>query len=229
MSPALPYFLPADPIPRHVHATPYATIILSGGYEEAGDAGRHRVRPGDVLMHASFSAHCDRITATRTEVLDIALPAGRSLPARGKVADADAFVRAAATDSGRAAAMLLERVEPAATDEGEPADRLAAALTAGCAAGIGEWSAGQGLVRETLSRQFRQLYGIDAAAYRAEARARRAWRMIVGTATPLAEIAHASGHADQAHMTRAVRALTGHPPGAWRRVTSVQDQGSQAT
>ena len=150
------------------------------------------------------------------------------LPARGNVADADAFVRAAATESDRASATLRERVEPAAPDEGEPADRLAAALTAGCAAGIGEWSARQGIVRETLSRHFRQLYGIDAAAYRAEARARRAWRMIVGTAAPLAEIAHASGHADQAHMTRAVRALTGHPPGAWRRVTSVQDRGTLA-
>ena len=80
-----------------------------------------------------------------------------------------------------AAALLCERVEPVTSDEDEPADRLAADLTVKCVAGIGEWGARHGFVRETLSRQFRQLYGIDASAYRAEARARRAWRMIVGT------------------------------------------------
>ena len=225
MKSARPYFLPADRIPRHTHAASYATVVLSGGYEEAGDAGRHRVGPGDVLVHSSFSAHCDRIAGARTQVLDIALPSGPALPVRGTVPDPDELVRAAAVDLRRAAALLCERVEPVTSDEDEPADRLAADLTVKCVAGIGEWGARHGFVRETLSRQFRQLYGIDAAAYRAEARARRAWRMIVGTGASLAEIAHASGHADQAHMTRAVRALTGHPPGAWRRVTSLQDRG----
>lgn len=199
-------------------------MVLSGSYEEAGDAGRHRVRPGEVLVHGPFSAHCDRIAAVRTEVLDLPLPAGMVLPAHGRVADADAFVRLAAADPVRAAAMLPECIEPADARAEEPADRLAEALASGDVPAIGAWAAAHGLVRETLSRQFRQIYGIDAATYRAEARARNAWRMIVGTGAPLAEIAQASGHADQAHMTRAVRALSGHTPGAWRRVTSLQDR-----
>lgn len=123
--------------------------------------------------------------------------------------------------------MLAMSVEGIAALEQEPADRLAAALASGHRT-ISHWSAEHGLVRETLARQFRRLYGIDAAAYRAEARARRAWRLITRTTAPLAEIAQLSGHADQAHMTRAVRALTGHPPGAWRRVTSLQDGHARA-
>lgn len=150
------------------------------------------------------------------------MPLDAALPVRGRVADADALVRAAEKDLREAAAMLSACVEAVAERGREPADDLAAALLNDAPA-IGDWSATRGLARETLSRQFRRLYGIDAAAYRAEARARRAWRLITGTAAPLAEIAQVSGHADQAHMTRAVRALTGRPPGAWRGLTSVQD------
>jgi AraC-like DNA-binding protein len=223
-----PYSLPAETIARHRHAAPYAALVLAGGYEEAGDAGRFRVGPGDVLVHAPFSAHCDRVGTARAQVLDIALPLGVDLSARGRVADADALVFAAAVDQSRAAKALVEQFEPVETDEGEPADRLAIDIAAGHALAIGEWGAARQLVRETLSRQFRRLYAIDASAFRAEARARNAWRMIVGCSAPLADIAHASGHSDQAHMTRAVRALTGHPPGAWRRVTSLQDPIARA-
>ena len=35
-------------IARHVHRLPYATIVLEGAYEEAGDAGRIAARAGDV-------------------------------------------------------------------------------------------------------------------------------------------------------------------------------------
>lgn len=223
-----PYTLPSGGrIARHAHAEPYATIVLSGGYEEAGDAGRYRVGPGDVLVHAAFSAHCDRIAAVRTDVVDIALPPGLSLAPRGRVSDPDAVIRIAA-DPRAAVAILRDQFQPADTPEEEPADRLATLLATGDAVAIGEWSAALGLVRETLSRQFRRLYGIDAAAYRAEARARQAWHLILDSPASLAEIAQASGHADQAHMTRAVRALTGHPPGAWRRVTSLQDRLARA-
>jgi hypothetical protein len=38
-------------MPRHRHLQRYAAIVLSGGYVEAGDAGRMRVRAGDVLVH----------------------------------------------------------------------------------------------------------------------------------------------------------------------------------
>jgi AraC-like DNA-binding protein len=66
-------------------------------------------------------------------------------------------------------------------------------------------------------RQFRIAYGVDAATYRSEARTRHAWRRIVQTATPLVEVAADAGFADQSHMTRAVKALTGRSPGAWRK------------
>ena len=46
---------------RHVHKRAYAALVLSGGYEEAGDSGRHRVQAGNVVLHEAFEAHLDRI------------------------------------------------------------------------------------------------------------------------------------------------------------------------
>jgi AraC-like DNA-binding protein len=214
-------------IARHVHARPYATIVLEGGYEEAGDHGRFRVAAGDVLFHGAFSAHQDVISMARTVVLDLPLPMDLSAPARGGAADLDAVVALAERDRAAASELLVATMQPLEARELEPADELGAALVAETGR-IGAWSAAHGLVRETLSRHFRQLYGVDAARFRGEARARRAWRLVVDTELPLVEIAAITGHADQPHMTRAVRALTGRTPGAWRRVTSLQDPGGLA-
>ena len=43
-----------------------------------------------------------------------------------------------------------------------------------------------------------------------------AWLAIARTHTPLAAIAADTGFADQAHMTRSVKDVTGASPGAWR-------------
>jgi AraC-like DNA-binding protein len=220
-SPPRPYALAHLSIARHRHARPYATLVLSGGYEEAGEAGRYRVRPGDVLVHGRFSAHCDRIDSARTTVLDLALPRDCAVESgHGKVDDPDLIVRLAETDSAAAARLLLQQYQPGASAAPEPADALAAYLTGEHEESIGVWAERNELVRETLSRQFTRVYGVSAARYRAEARARSAWRRIVTGGGSLAEVAAGSGFADQAHMTRAVRELTGRTPGAWRALAS---------
>ena len=84
MPPARPSQLEtASEIARHRHTGAYATIVLAGAYEEAGDAGRFRVGAGDVLLHAPFSAHRDIVSNARTIVLDLPLPFdARDWPAR---------------------------------------------------------------------------------------------------------------------------------------------------
>jgi hypothetical protein len=37
----------ASALGRHVHEEAYAALVLSGGYEEAGDHGRFQVKAGD--------------------------------------------------------------------------------------------------------------------------------------------------------------------------------------
>ena len=70
---------------------------------------------------------------------------------------------------------------------------------------------------ETVSRGFKAVYGVTPAAYRLTARARAAFASIQRGELSLADIALSTGFADQAHMTRAVVALTGRAPGFWRR------------
>lgn len=209
-------------IRRHRHIRPYATIVLSGGYEEAGDRGRFRVSAGDVLIHPPFAAHCDRIWRGDAKVLDIALPMdGREWPRRGKVADADLLIRIAERDGAAAQDALLSSLSPAEEACSDLPDLLADNLDKAHPTPIARWASGNGLARETLTRQFTQLYEIAPSRYRVEARARRAWRMIVREASlPLADIAAACGYADQAQLTREVRLLTGFTPGAWRRSAS---------
>ena len=214
-----PSLLPAAAdIARHHHREPYATLVLAGAYEEAGDAGRIAVRAGEVLLHGPFSAHRDRISTARTMVLDVPLPFdGRDWPARADVADPDHIVRLAERDPVEAVAALLEGLAPATHGEEEDLpDQLSAALRISASPRIGEWAAARGRSREHVSRSFEKLYGVSPAAYRADCQAKRAWRMIVASDDGLAGIAIETGYADQAHMTRAVTGLTGMSPRRWR-------------
>lgn len=229
---ALPAVLEAEEIGRHYHSRPYATIVLEGGYEEAGDQGRFAVAAGDVLLHPAFSAHRDLIARTHTCVLDLPLPFdGRPWPGIGKLANPDLVIRVARRDVREARSLLIADLSPLARAERDPADQLADALSADPSLPIGDWAAAKGCSREWLSRRFTRLYGVDSALFRAEARARSAWTRIVSTDEPLAQIAVDCGFADQSHMSRAVRRLTGGSPRSWRRervVTSVQEAGYDA-
>lgn len=204
-------------VPRHIHEHPYAAVILSGGYEECGSHGRFRAGPGDVLFHDAFDTHLDRFAQRGAEILNLALPAGSAPPhAFGRIADPEGIVRLAERDMPAAAARLLAESAVAPIPAGDWPDRLATALAADRIVCFADWAEAQGLAPETVSRGFARLYGASPSHYRLEARSRRALRRIQHDPAPLADIAVRTGFADQAHMTRAVRALTGATPGQWR-------------
>ena len=95
-------------IARHVHRRAYAALVLSGGYEEAGDSGRHRVQAGNVVLHEAFEAHLDRIPTLGAVVLNVPLPA--QYPFRcgvGLVEDPDAIVRLVESRDSKDVAVLL--------------------------------------------------------------------------------------------------------------------------
>ena len=224
---AAPALLGAAEIGRHYHPHPYATLVVKGRYEEAGDQGRYEVEAGDILLHPAFSAHRDVVRDLRTYVLDVPLPFdGRTWPGLARIADADTLIRTAECDLAEAQAMILEGLTAVSIPRTDPADQLADALSDEPALRIGQWAEDKGHSREWLSRRFRRLYGIDAAQFRAEARARHAWTRIVGSDEPLVQIAVDCGFADQSHMTRSINRLTRCSPGSWRQsaaVTSVQE------
>jgi len=201
-------------LPRHRHADGYVAIVIAGAYEEAGDAGRRRVEAGDVVIHRAFEAHLNRTPNAGAQVLNLPLPAAR-LAAFGRIDDLDGVVRTAAKDPRAASEALASGFQVTGPGGADWPDLLAAALARGDAAPLGGWAAAFGLSPEHLSRGFGKVFGVSPQRFRLEARARAALADLPGGGT-LADLAAAHGFADQAHMTRTVRALTGRPPGAWR-------------
>jgi len=224
------YRQPRTLLTRHRHASSYLALVLSGGYEETGDRGTVRVRPGDVVVHGAYEAHLNRYDADGAEVLNLPLPWWfEPQAAVMRLADPDAVTRIAERDPREAATMALSLMEPIRSAASDSATdwphELAAALQTESNLRLSEWAQRRCLAEETVSRGFQRAYGISPSAYRAEQRARRAWRRIVGGAESLCDIAVQTGFCDQPHMTREVRAITGKAPGEWRRhIKWIQDE-----
>lgn len=212
---------PGKSIARHRHEEGYVTVVLSGGYQEAGLDGRRNLVAGDVVVHRPFDAHRNDIGTMGTELLNLPLPPGLSLPAAFRTDGPDALARLAERNPLDAASQLLPGEEiPSQSDW---PDELALALTASQEQKLGDWAAAAGLAAESLSRGFRAAYGITPARFRADLRARRAMELIGRGGSSLAAIALDCGYADQAHLNRAIVGLTGLPPGAWRKSNSFKN------
>ena len=204
-------------VPRHRHAQPYAALVLSGGYEECGSLGRFRVGPGDVLLHGAFDGHLDRFGCRGTEILNLALPATPAITfGLAHAGDADEIARIARKDVHEASVRLCGCMTMRAAAPSDWPDRLAMDLIEDPNCRLDSWSAAHGLAAETISRGFGRVFGLSPAAFRAEARARQAFTQILDGCLPLAAIAAGTGFADQAHMSRAIKRLTGSSPNAWR-------------
>jgi AraC-like DNA-binding protein len=214
-------------LPRHQHRYSYATLVLSGGYEEAGDRGRFRVRAGDVLFHEAFESHLDRYGPVDSEVLNLGpacFVAPRSVVMQ--VPDPDRIVRLAERSPREASDLLFGLMGPSNCAESSWPDQLAEALQRDPHLALHEWALTHNLSNATVSRGFEKVYGISPSGYRAQSKARLAWRGSVTGSETFSALALGAGFSDQAHMTRGVRALTGKTPGAWRRigqVDSIQD------
>jgi AraC-like DNA-binding protein len=202
---------------RHVHSEPYAALVLSGGYEEAGDNGRFKVGAGSVVFHGSFEAHLNRFYAQGAMVLNLPAASGKYYPPGiARVADPDVVVRMAEKSSRTAADALISLVERCTFQIADWPDELAARLIECPSLKLSKWGEENGLAPWTLSRGFTQVFGISPEAFRARSRSRKALGLVRETRVPLTAIAAELGFADQAHMSRSVKKLTGIPPQLWR-------------
>ena len=202
---------------RHIHKRSYGALVLSGGYEEAGDLGRLRVQAGDVILHEMFEGHQDRFSSSGAVILNVCLPAeGKFQPGLRTIADPDLVVRTAAKSMKEAAVLLLSLSEAKTQACFDWPDELAATLLRNPSLRLAEWSDMRGMTPWSVSRGFSQVFGISPSRFRARVRARRAWKTIWATKEPLAKIAAELGFSDQAHMSRALKNLTGHSPQFWR-------------
>lgn len=201
----------SERMPRHRHVEGYAALVLAGGYIEAGDRGRIRVQAGQVVIHGAYEAHQDHFVRAGALVLNLPVIEGIDV-VTGMVADADAIAREAERDIRGAAALVVETIKPVEARLTDWPDQLAAALASQREFSIEDWADERRLTPQSISRGFRQAYGVSPKRYRLEQRTRRALRKLQTWRGTLASLAADVGFADQAHLTRAVQAMTGSAP-----------------
>jgi AraC-like DNA-binding protein len=207
----------APAVGRHVHVKAYAALVLSSGYEEAGDHGRFRVKAGDVIFHGQFEAHLDRFSETGAAVLNLPFPVGYSCtPGVAQLADPDTVARAAERSWRDAVELLFSLAVSRKLQPVDWPDELAVALMRNPSLKLSQWGEANGIAPWAVSRSFGLVFGVSPETFRARARARHALKRIRDTHAPLASIAVELGFADQSHMTRSVKQLTGIAPQAWR-------------
>jgi len=215
---------PGEFLPRHVHEVGFVTLVLSGRYVEAGDTGRHRAGPGDVLLHRSFESHLDRIDRGGAEVLLIPITSDGFTHDIGHVSDPDAIVRIVESAPEQAESALLRRLLPKKVDALDWPDVLARALRQDPSLRLCRWATEHGLATGSVSRGFAQVFGLSPASFRLQQRTHRAIRSILAADGPLATIAQDCGFADQAHMARSVRRATGISASALRVLGRPRDR-----
>lgn len=85
---------------------------------------------------------------------------------------------------------------------------------------IAEMAEAAGLSESWFAHSFKQAAGETPLQWQIRLRIERAQEMLADPSRSVAEVAAATGFADQAHLTRAFRAQTGGTPAAWRRVST---------
>jgi len=196
---------------RHLHRHAFAALVLSGRYVEAGDSGLHQVSPGDVLFHAAHERHLDRFGRHGSDVLVLPLPDTWQGAAHARAADPDRIATLAERDATDAVVELQRTLVAVAPANDDWPGLLARALLDDPTLSLQQWGDAHGLRAGSMSRGFRRVFELSPRSFRLHARTHAALRLLRGTRMTGAGIAHASGFADQSHMSRAVRAMTGLP------------------
>src|SRR5579863_3422658 len=208
-------------LPRHWHLRAYATVVLAGAFEEAGYNGRIRATAGDVLIHPALDCHGNQMVSAGLRLIRLDWPDTTGVGGHYRLDNLDEIVVTAEKDVIEAKHLLTstlrETSKPSPSQRNDWPDLLLKDLTRCPTTQIGAWAATNGLARETVSRGFLAAYGTAPSILRAELRARSAWLRITRGCDCLSKIATETGFADQAHMTRWVRRITGALPAAWRR------------
>jgi AraC-like DNA-binding protein len=191
-------------------------VVLSGAYREAGSGGRFRVKSGEVMFHGAFEAHLNCVEPAGAVILNIPLKTCDAGRAHFGIANLDEIAAMAEGEAADLERALLDSLIQLPTQAADWPDLLAADLRRNAVPSLAAWAANHGLTPHSLSRGFRSAFGVTPKRFCLESKAHAAMRRIAAGCACLSAIAADCGFSDQAHMTRAISALTGSPPSYWR-------------
>ncbi|HEX2451529.1 MAG TPA: AraC family transcriptional regulator [Gemmatimonadales bacterium] len=232
-------------VPMHAHESPLLCFVVRGAFQEESRGHRRTLGRGSVLFHPRDEPHAHRFDVPRTRCFSVVLGpcwlgevspvegtrlSGPSDHSRGRLPwlgrqlheefgrgeQASLLVlegllltvlgeltrRNQRPDSGRAAWVNRAReLVEAQLRQPFRLTRLAAQL---------------GVHPAHLSRTFRHAFGESLSAYVLRRRVELAAAALADPDVPLAQVALETGFADQSHLCRSFRRVTGLTPGAWR-------------
>lgn len=230
---ALFYYPPGVHHPDHEHAEAGVTFLLSGGFmddwegrESTPSGSRHGFRPEGARHNCRFGRDGALILsvvlrnpcAMHFEPCEWR-PSGRTM------ADLFAMLFARAAPAGPVIDDLLAAVgtggEQAKAKTPSPPRwlrRAAEEMSDDPTVAIAAVARRAGVHRVYLSRAFQAHFGLSPTHYRLHCKAAAAMRLMIDGGEPPGMAAVAAGFADQAHWTRASRALAGITPVRLRRL-----------
>lgn len=228
-------------LPRHSHESPYLCVALAGRYVETEGARAHHRARGGLVFNPYGDSHSDRfVEPSRCANIEFPAdwlapgPAGRRAryvelsPDSSLVSRLERALRARAPEAAlaldEAVARLVRRASraaPSATGAAPPAwltrvsefirESEPGEVTLSAAARVA------GVHPAHLAREYRRCTGRTVAEEARRSRIDRAARDIRDSDEPLSLLAQRHAFADQAHLSRAVRAFLGVTPGELRR------------
>jgi len=237
-------YAPLTRLDRHDHELASFCIAVCGGYDEQLDRRSRRVEAGILVIHPEGETHADRHDPRRTDLLTVEFssasldlarrisprfdeswhrPALTLLPAAYRILHHmdQSCPTSALLIEDTIWEMIAEAVKHEQRDAGRPKWLLhvhdSLESCAGNAPTMLELSEMAGVHPVHLARAFRQAFGSSIGEFVRQQQVAAALKLLADSRLGLAEISVATGFADQSHMTRRIRELTGRPPGIWRK------------
>ena len=236
---------PSLRIGRHDHELASVCIVLSGGYYETFGCRSRRAEPGTVIVHPEGEHHANQHDPSPGRLLTIEIEHGQLGVLRPELRILDeswhgadlgltVLARQISLEARQArpdgllaietlVLELLARIAPGRSPVGRGAGwllRVRDYLDAhpGSPTSLSDLSLLAGVHPVHLARAFRRTFGCSVGCYARRLQVARAIILLDDPNLSLSSVAAEAGFADQSHMTRLVRAQTGLPPGAWRRL-----------
>lgn len=222
-----------DTYERHAHEHAYLVLVCSGGFAEDARNGSAELTSGDVLVVPAGHAHRDVIAEQGARGLLVTIepwfaPVPRDWRAHrgGPVSQAMIALHRDLSDAANGETLPIEEQIVTALSHEAPAeasDRRAVRmardlLEAHCAQPLrlGDVAREVGVTAAYLARAFGRTEGRSMGAYLRATRARRAAALLASTDDALADIAAATGFADQSHLSRVFSAAYAMTPRRYR-------------
>jgi AraC family transcriptional regulator len=231
----------ARELPWHAHAETYVTFVVDGTYRERLRGTTLDCVPRSVVVHPAGEEHADRFASRHANCLNVHLDPSWSRQSRFvhtaliQTASAAAIGTRVARELRHADALsplvieglmleLFAEVERARDEDRAPSwlKKVHEVVESqyGRQLALAELAELAGVHPVHLARAFRRHYGCTVGELVRELRVEDAKRRIVA-GVALSDVALDAGFADQSHLARTFRRLTGMTPAAFRRANRV--------